>query len=97
MVVSIVNKKGSRSHAKIEGISDEFCSLVKTGETLDTLNAVVKGDMDEYRIQEEDVNRIIAKKPPTKEEAPATATSKRKANSTNGPTKKRRGVSKKKK
>lgn len=100
MVLSLVNRKGDIPHIKVDGITDEFCRLVKTGDAMDKLHAVVKGDMDDYRIVDDDVNRVV-KESVAKTSAAAKAAApttqqkhkKRKGGasaSTAGPTKKRK-------
>lgn len=65
MVLSVVHKKvgavGGSSSAtqqlKVDGMTDEFCRLHKTGDALAKFDAIVQGDMNDYRFQEVDVNK----------------------------------------
>lgn len=60
MVLTTVQKKGaSVQQLKIDGITDEFCRLTKTGDALAKFDAVVQGDMNDYRVQEVDVNKNV--------------------------------------
>ena len=46
LVLSVVkNKKDEEQILKVDGITDEFCCLKKTGDALEMLNAVTKGDL----------------------------------------------------
>lgn len=77
MVLSVVNKKDETPYIKIDGIADEFCRLVKTGSAMDKMQAEIKGDIGDYRILDEDVNRIV--KEASSENAVATGKRKGKA------------------
>ena len=45
---------------KVDCITDEFCSIKKTGDVMAQLEAVVEGDMDEsYQIREDNVNSKV--------------------------------------
>ena len=67
MVLSTVNKKVGESkqqrqnkkpQLKVDGMTDEFLHLVKTGDAMDMLSAVVHGDMgDDYRVKDDNVNK----------------------------------------
>ena len=67
MVLSTVNKKvgeskqqrqNKKQQLKVDGMTDEFLHLVKTGDAMDMLSAVVHGDMgDDYRVKDDNVNK----------------------------------------
>jgi hypothetical protein len=45
---------------RVEGITDEFATLVKTNDSLAKLDAVVKGHMDDsFEIRDENVNATV--------------------------------------
>ncbi|KAL3939251.1 MAG: hypothetical protein SGARI_001440, partial [Bacillariaceae sp.] len=48
----------------VEGITDEFATLVKTNDSMLQLDAIVKGDMDamNFQVHDENVNRASSKK-----------------------------------
>ena len=48
---------------KVDGVTDEFCSLVKTGDALDQLNAITKGNLSE---DEEAEFRAVRQEPSSK-------------------------------
>jgi len=78
------NQPVKRPKLKVEGMTNEFCRLVKTGKAMEQLQAVVKGDMDEdyYQYQNEvDVNRSVTQTK-SQEETAAEPT----ASETNGNT-----------
>lgn len=56
LIASIVPNRDGKM-MKVESITDEFCSMKKTGDVMAQFDAVVEGDMDDsYQIQEDNVN-----------------------------------------
>jgi hypothetical protein len=58
-VQSFQRKGVATQQLKIDGITDEFCRLTKTGDSMAKLAGVVHGDMEDYRVDEVDVNRNV--------------------------------------
>jgi sRNA-binding protein len=63
MLATLCYDEQHQQQLRLEAITDEFCPLYKTQDTMAKLDALIlKGELDEsYRLQEEDVN-ISAKK-----------------------------------
>ena len=56
LIGSMIPSKDGRM-IKVDCVTDEFCSIKKTGDVMAQLEAVVEGDMDEsYQIREDNVN-----------------------------------------
>jgi hypothetical protein len=69
LIVSVANGSDAAASAmaepflKVEGITDEFCSLTSTGNAMSRMNATVQKGMDGdyFHYDEEDVNRHSSK------------------------------------
>jgi hypothetical protein len=58
LVLAVINNSDVDPYLKVEGITDEFCSLVKTGDAMAKMNAAVQqGMVDYYNYEDEDVNK----------------------------------------
>lgn len=58
LVVTNSTNGAADPYLKVEGITDEFCSLVKTGDAMAKMNAAVQDAMEDYyNYEDEDVNR----------------------------------------
>ena len=60
MVASIQYNAQHEQELKLEAITDEFCPLVKTQDTMAKLDGEIEGMDDTFKVQEEDVN-ILAR------------------------------------
>ena len=69
MVLSMNQKKREQPQFKVDGITDEFCRLVRTGDAMAKFDAVVQGTIENYRVEEENVNRNVSNDEPSKQEA----------------------------
>jgi hypothetical protein len=62
MILTAVQKRGVvGQQLKMDGVTDEFCRLTKTGDSMAKLDGVVQGDMQDYdyRTHDVDVNRNV--------------------------------------
>jgi len=67
-------KKGEQPQFKVDGITDEFCRLARTGDAMAKFNAVVRGNVENYRFEEENVNKTAPQDRPSNDEAGSSAT-----------------------
>ncbi len=63
MILTAVHKRGVvGQQLKMDGVTDEFCRLTKTGDSMAKFDGVVQGDMQDYdyRTHDVDVNRNVS-------------------------------------
>jgi hypothetical protein len=68
MILTAVQKRGVvGQQLKMDGVTDEFCRLTKTGDSMAKLTGVVQGDMKDYdyRAHDVDVNRNVPASAPS--------------------------------